>query len=299
MKDFFASKFKSALNKLSNKQKHKLENCIIEVKQFLNSKECDVPFYIGGGFVFSILMKNEIYSDIDIFFYKEEDLLTVKQNINELVQYKTNNAITLSYDIWSPSLTLNHPSLQLVCCRYGTPEKMFKSFDLNCSRCAFTSDNELITDDCFNRNVSFLEVDFNNDSPDLLKRYHKYIVKGAVDKTNEYAKILHYYIENIDKVFKYFYSTEVSIKTDALLYNEYKSCPSTTEFERIVEEHLRTNYESYELIEKYNKFQYMDFEYINEELLVSMRICELSNLNMQINPDLEKSSMMKYPEYFI
>jgi len=165
------------------------------VKKYLNDINIDIPFFIAGGSVFSILNKSSKFTDIDVFVYNESDARKLKDSVElaHCTNCVTNHAITVF---------LREIQLQFVTAYYGTPTELFKTFDFNCSRAAITSTYELVIDDSFSNVIEFPEYIRSN----TLFRYNKYIKKGAIDKTDVILQLYDVFCDDITKTYETYYT---------------------------------------------------------------------------------------------
>lgn len=203
------------------------------IKTLLSHYKIDVPFFIAGGSVFSIMnCRSPGYADIDVYFYTKDDFDFVKSKFPQDVRdgvYATKNAWTISAlprnvlkkmdyeqyskerdtdDLWdisnsscasgptSDTKTLQRP-IQFIIKRFGTPQEIFESFDFNCSMCAYTSEREVVTSPIFSKYIKHVPENIHGD---VFTRYKKYISdKGAIDTDNQTIKhLFDYFIKNYD-----------------------------------------------------------------------------------------------------
>ena len=149
----------------------------------------NVPFLIAGGSVFSAVMNNDKYYDIDLFFSSEDDFLKAEEVLNNIIQepnikqsmvfmhrgtsrHETRNSVTFSN-------LLQDKVIQIVKKNFGTPEEIFAGFDLYNSMIGITHDGLFLYDE----NVSS-EIKINYKALNLrtFERHEKYTgMKGAKD----------------------------------------------------------------------------------------------------------------------
>lgn len=176
-------------------------------KKLFSQFDTDIKFFIAGGSVFSLLNNTDIYNDIDIFFYNNKDYLMFEHKISKLFPdptifnhgeniihnninfYKTKNAISL-FDMGGNKL------FQVISKHSGSIEYVFNTFDLNCSKCAITSDKEIIKSDDYS---SRIEIDYNNFNSKTPFRYLKYVYeKKAIDPNDsELENMLEFSTNNL------------------------------------------------------------------------------------------------------
>ena len=196
----------------SNYREH-LRDQVNKIKKLFNYYNIDVPFFIAGGSIFNIINHvNYSNTDIDVFFYDESHFIEVQNKMSNDTDafYKTKNAwsiTSLPHDIFDSKTPTNElisdektsslrymmeRPIQLIIKRFLPPEEMMQSFDLSCSKCCFTSDYKLIISKDYSNNISFSKYD-----ADTLRRFDKYIEKGAIDNDDSRIKLYRHYIKNI------------------------------------------------------------------------------------------------------
>jgi len=283
------------LNELNKDKTFVLDFYINDVKRFLNHVNVEVPFYVAGGSIFSILNNCNAtsYTDIDVYFYNETDAKLVNNAIlNESsvsVLATTSNAMTIRS---------NPKPLQFIFKYFGDTNDIFDSFDFNCSRVAYTSDNKLIKCRSFSKFIQVPEVLYTN----ILSRYHKYInKKGAVDDSNVLYKIYDALIKNVKQPI-YDYYEELSTTHGVVLNNEITLLSIGPECQYLHDE-LMKNYTSFdarkEIFDGISKF---NSSVINEPALeltlYRYQTTHRDKHNYITSKDLTRAKN-KYPEYFL
>lgn len=167
----------------------------------------DIKFFIAGGAVLAgydpTNPKNT--NDIDIYFYSENDFEKIKPKLLSLGSEQSYNAINC---YMGNGLIVDSRPLQFIHCSFGTPQDVFDTFDFNCCKIAYTSDNELIKDKTFSN--KFLIVDLNNIHSDIINRYIKYVnIKSIKDKHNlQLNKIIDFALDDVYAELKSVYGKE-------------------------------------------------------------------------------------------
>lgn len=168
----------------------------------------DLKFFIAGGSVFS----DKYINDIDVYFENEEEFNKIKDAIAENYVVTTPNAITIRF---------KKTEIQFICRDFGSPQEIFKTFDINCSMCAIDSDNNYHESKEFSKNIKLI----GNIHSKSLARYDKYVSqKGAIDKNNsEFNRLIKFFIENYDKEFDHYYSSTIK-QTGAEIIKSFHYC---------------------------------------------------------------------------
>lgn len=218
------------------------------VKTFFENYNIHIPFFIAGGSIFSILNCQSFQgTDIDVYFYSKDDFEIVKSRLPQDIldsAHVTNKAYTFHwvpkglldnnscvsdctdvFDLAEDSKSENNSSrnyldrpIQLIVKEFGTPEYIFEYFDFNCSKCAYTSNYDVVTSKDFSKYIHF---DPDNMHGDILRRYAKYVEhKGAIDTDNKTIfKLLDFFIENKDVKLKVGYGQMKEVLALAQLGN--------------------------------------------------------------------------------
>lgn len=231
--------FSNALFRLLTKNKmyvHQLEKLVKTVNDYLEELGVQVPFFVAGGSVYSVINDNNVYDDIDVFFYTQEDCDAV---INKLSP-DNQSAITFEGDITTITCTANSyvtsnavtvPSLaksplrrqiQFVKLHVGDVHDVMSTFDFNCSKVAYTSQGEFVKSVHYTTHIT---VDEKNINGMVLERYHKYkSKKNCKDDDNvTYKQIIRYLINNCDVRFDTGYKAQPCITGTELLENAIRN----------------------------------------------------------------------------
>lgn len=185
--------FLSALFKLPTENNmtttDKLNNLVDVVKKYLKDGNVDVPFFIAGGSVYSVMNDNTAFNDIDIFFYKIEDFMAVREwVVRDRIPHETVNALTVM------NKYTGNVAFQFIKLHIGSIEDVFNTFDISCSKRAITSDYEIVIDPTSEN----FAVDRRNINGGIISRYNKYTQsKKAVDVDYKvFKEIVGFLIEN-------------------------------------------------------------------------------------------------------
>lgn len=180
-------------------QKEYLTHILKHVKVFMEENGINVPFFIAGGSIASALNGVTEYGDIDVYFYNEDDVLYAIDMIPTIdIVHISDNAATFRH---------KGDLIQFVKIVTGDPKDVLDTFDINSSRCAFTSDNKLIKGRDYSKKI---KIDFNNFSSSTHTRYNKYFHQkkctdpGSVTRT----ELLTFLVDNIDTAFPHTYIDE-------------------------------------------------------------------------------------------
>lgn len=218
-----------ANHQLTFEQESLLDTHVQEVKDFLALGGVNVPFFIAGGSVFSIMQGLKDYDDLDVYFYKDSDLKKVKKAFKGSTDFVSPNAISfhaggteecveeifsVEQDVSSLFASKSSDSklkyegstkLQFITKNTGQVEDILVGFDFNCSRCAYTSLGQLLLHSSFSDVIRYNSIRFCRDT---LTRYHKYIEKkNAVDEGSEVLNFLYSsLITNIWDKYEYYYN---------------------------------------------------------------------------------------------
>lgn len=211
----------------------KLEKLVVTVEEFLESIDARVPFFIAGGSVYSTINGSTHYDDIDVFFYNREDCESVVSKLaitDDSMQvtfgddepiistkpqaYITANAVTVS-SLLKSNL---QRQIQFVKLYVGTVQEVFNTFDLNCSKLAFTSDRQFIQSDDYTQHIT---IDEKNINGVILTRYYKYKSKKGCDDVDAVAlkQIVRFLVDNYERQFDTGYKGEPNIAGHTLLDN--------------------------------------------------------------------------------
>lgn len=309
---------------LSEKESLKeLTSNVYQVKKFFKDINFDLKFFIAGGSVFSLLNKSNVYSDIDVYLYSEQDVQEFIQKFSSKYQITLNKSKTIGdFEFLQTKNSINIRNLdkdekriQVIILKNGDIPTIFSTFDLNCSECAITSELEIHKSDRYSK---IIKVNFNNFRASTLGRYNKYISTRPCIDANQIAltEIFRFLLRDINKEF-----IDDYIITSTLKSYEILSDYITTEYSK--EDELMIYNLITELDNKYYQieiFQKLDSLVISDEYYISqlsdeyslVRILNYENfkntypynyaLTSKINR-FEDSSVnrikTKYPEFFI
>jgi len=187
-----------------NDTKTNLINLRDEVQGILSGRDLNVPFFIAGGSIFSILNKNTNFDDVDVYFYDEKSMNKVYNTFKHKAEIDTRNALTIQTKMRQNRYI--KIKTQFIKLKVGTPQELFDTFDLNCSKVAFTSDGQLIKDDTYSTNI---RADISNFNIKTLSRMNKYINDKGADDIADLSRyeIYDYLIKNPNEEFKVYYES--------------------------------------------------------------------------------------------
>jgi hypothetical protein len=307
-----------------------LQNYVCTVQKYLAQRDVNVPFFIAGGSVFSLINNNKNYEDIDVYFYCDKDRDHAKAKFEEFSDFTTFNSLNFNgpEDVaaeiidMSPSPVNGWPAfkekvklampwshkakLQLIIKHTGTPEEIFSTFDFNCSRCAFTSEGELIKDSSYSTVLSFDKESLSRDS---IERYRKYIEKKGAKDSNESVlyDIYAYMLEDMDRIFESYYDKS-GVPASEIINSEVNRLNQKNEYGKIQYLHNKIvkNYTEERLIEIFTKLK--AYHYLKQvkacEQLNLARLLTLDEVYWKsepklISPDIAIKLRTKYAEHFI
>lgn len=290
---------------------HQLEKLVKTVNDYLEELGVQVPFFVAGGSVYSVINDNSVYDDIDVFFYTQEDCDAV---INKLSP-DNQSAITVDGDITTITCTVNSyvtsnavtvPSLaksplrrqiQFVKLHVGDVHDVMSTFDFNCSKVAYTSQGEFVKSADYTTHIT---VDEKNINGMVLERYHKYISKKGCkdDDYITYKQIIRYLINNCDVRFDTGYKTQPCIIGSELLENAISN--DFIEIAQAVHDYIQTK----DVPTRLNIFSKLpallnkEIKDMSDELYLFLL---LRSINMpSIYKCTDKQEVrLKYAEYFI
>lgn len=276
----------------------KLEKIVKDIKNVLESSNVQVPFFIAGGSVYSIISCNDQYEDIDVFFYNREDCEKVTSNPDwtSKAAANTDNALTMVFHNVAQKI-------QFVKLHVGEINDVFKTFDFNCSKCAITSDmvihNDMDSSDP-------IDVNLNMINGMVVDRYFKYTRKKKAQDPDDYTlkKIISYLVDTPDKKYKPSYLGEKERDSISILDSiiNYDTRLTTIQFihdcvaNQQPQQRLRIfenlpNLIIHKVIEKCD-------EYLVHEILTEIKNDTVFNKTRYYD-DNDKRVMEKYAEYFI
>jgi hypothetical protein len=278
--------------------REKLEYTIHQVKMALSWVGIDAPFFIAGGAVYSMLVGNTQYDDIDVFFYNREDCERVTKNHEwqSKAAMDTENALTMVFQGMQKKV-------QFIKLHVGSIPEVFKSFDINCSKCAFTSNLQLHYDLDL---ADPIDVNLMSINGLVVDRYYKYTVrKKALDpKLSTLKKLIRHFAGNHAKNFGESYHSKDGTTGIGLLESVlgYAQPGEITQFihDSIAEQPVNTRIEIFNSLNQlcnYNIPNVCD-EYRLASLLARSNDIVPASYAKDLDDD-DKRVMEKYAEYFI
>ncbi len=128
-------------------------------------------YFIAGGApalmdLKSTVNKSEI-NDIDIFFKSKKHLNKFKNNLRDI----SRDDVTVNAE----NIYLSDIRIQLITMKYGSPEEILETFDLNKSKIGITSKKETIKHKSYKEP---LQIDYKNFRSSTPGRYFKYVDRG-------------------------------------------------------------------------------------------------------------------------
>lgn len=282
-----------------------LGDLVKEVKSFLAQRNINVPFFIAGGSVYSIMNNNRNYGDIDVFLYNNDDYETIANALRPDATIETKNAITMDATKDQPFFASPFASrtLQFIRLHVGTVEEVLDTFDFNCSRRAITSDNKLYVDD----DSKYIKVHTKNINASIYSRYLKYVNnKKAEDLNHSTIKvIMSYFIDNYKQEYDYGYDSEYKATALDLLLQIVRN-PQFSSHTQFVHDYVASKdlQSRLDIFAKLTTFSNYRIENRCDE-------CRLFQLISQIETDMvfkktnryydaeDKRVMLKYAEYFV
>ena len=275
-----------------------LNDLVQEVDRYFALNGVQVPYFIAGGSVFSILNGSNHYSDIDVFFYNEIDFqLAANSTINQIT-YETENAISFNPK-YAPNI-----KLQFIKLHTGHVTDVMKTFDLNCSKCAYTSDRKLILSPDYSKEI---KVDTATMNGLTLSRYFKYTRdKKATDPNNETLHtILRHLVDNFKIKFGMSYEGVdplYGIKVIELFMPSFKSLEPI----QYIHDYVMSKDEKFRMNFFGNANKLFDYrvkdacdEYKLFEILRLMKSDLLYKKTDRFYDDEDKRIKLKYAEFFI
>lgn len=289
---------------------HQLEKLVKTVNDYLEELGVQVPFFVAGGSVYSVINDNNVYDDIDVFFYTREDCDAVINKLQpiEPTQFVDGDTITItmvahsyitSNAVTVPSLAKSslRRQIQFVKLHVGTVHDVMSTFDFNCSKVAYTSQCEFVKSADYTTHIT---VDEKNINGMVLERYHKYISKKGCkdDDYITYKQIIRYLINNCDVRFDTGYKTQPCIIGSELLENAIRN--DFIEIAQAVHDYIQTK----DVPTRLNMFSKLpallnkEIKDMSDELYLFLL---LRSINMpSIYKCTDKQEVrLKYAEYFI
>jgi len=300
---------RTSLNDLKNKKiRDNLSFLVKDVQKFFHKINFNEKFFIAGGSVFSTLMNNDFFYDIDVYVYSEDDYKILEEKIliyekennsnstifNSSV-YQTKNAITVT-DV------LTNKTLQITK-YFGNQEDVLEKFDLTSSMVGISSNFELF----HVKDYKNIRANLKSVQTETLSRYFKYVnSKGSYDKNQKrLLELLDWILENLFQEVKSCYSDDPSEAID-LLFRSYDKLYNHYEY---IHNKIVSIYHEDERIKIFNELHITTGFYIQDacDELNLVAIINIQNKGYlsKINLSLLKEAgiydriIEKYPEYFI
>jgi len=283
-----------------------LKSNVEDVKQLLETISAEVPFFIAGGSVFGIVNGTNSYSDIDVYFYNEDDMNKVKNTIiggnteqdpmfepihREVhivngVEFTTNSNTATQY---------RAKPIQFVFCVFGEPEKVLDTFDLNVSRISYSCKHNF----AFGTNFGLAFTQDVNVTHKTLLRFFKYTTFKQVEfcqKTHD--SIIETVCKKPRALVKSAYADEKIQAFNCLNSVAWSTLPTkttTNTTDTIVKMVLKyhKNYEAVDLLKELNFIRYTSD--LNSPELTLAKINSAVHCSTQ---EIEKCKLV-YPEFFV
>lgn len=292
----------------------KLEKLVVTVEEFLESIDSRVPFFVAGGSVYSTITDSTHYDDIDVFFYNREDCdkviskLDTSEHQIQIVSddapvistkpsaYITSNAVTVSS---LPKSNLQR-QIQFVRLYVGSVNEVLSTFDLNCSKLAFTSDRQFVQSDDYTQHIT---VDEKNINGAILNRYYKYKSKKGCDDVDAVAlkQIVRFLVDNYKREFDTGYKGEPNIAGYTLLNNAisnvttYSMPVAQYAHDYVMTKDVKTRLA---IFSRSSPFMNAKIENIGDELYLFLMLRAFAHPNVYTCV-MKDDIKMKYAEYFI
>jgi len=301
---------------MNDSRKKQLHSFVNNVKEFMQKKDINVPFFIAGGCVFSTITSTNTYDDIDVWFYTNEDLEKFRKEFDASSVHTSQNSLnfikqSVDTDLFDASSVAldplwNHETkLQCIIRNTGTPNDIMNEFDLNCSRCCITSDYEFITGTDFD---VLIKINVESITLDTIRRYDKYTTsKGARSNLPELYKIIDKLLSDVFKEYPAYYSEQSLIGIDILNTAGNKYVTSDIILKRIqyiqyIHEGIINKYTMPEQIEIFKELtcaQRYDIISPSPELILARYLKSEEGSSYYLTPERMKILENKYPEYLI
>ncbi len=292
----------------------KLEKLVVTVEEFLESIDSRVPFFVAGGSVYSTINGSTHYDDIDVFFYNREDCdkviskLDTSEHQIQIVSddapvistkpsaYITSNAVTVSS---LPKSNLQR-QIQFVRLYVGSVNEVLSTFDLNCSKLAFTSDRQFVQSDDYTQHIT---VDEKNINGAILNRYYKYKSKKGCDDVDAVAlkQIVRFLVDNYKREFDTGYKGDPNIAGYTLLDNAisnvttYSMPVAQYAHDYVMTKDVKTRLA---IFSKSSPFMNAKIENIGDELYLFLMLRAFAHPKVY-SCVMRDDIKMKYAEYFI
>lgn len=171
-------------------------------------------WFISGSFANSVVDEP---SDIDIYFYTENDFNRAVAHVNKhnkYQQYYSNNAVTFAHPNTGEIVQLIHKN-------FGYPLDIFKTFDLNVCKKAIRSDGTFIE-----ANSAKEALHITDASSSTFHRYMKYLNRynfstGEIERMGK--GIIDKYIADTSMV-ECYYGKTTNKPCNLLMYQAFKKC---------------------------------------------------------------------------
>jgi hypothetical protein len=294
--------------------KTKLEKLVVTVEEFLESIDSRVPFFVAGGSVYSIINGSTQYDDIDVFFYNREECESVISKLDtsehqvQIISddapvistkpsaYITSNAVTV------PSLlkSMLQRQIQFVKLYVGDVHEVLSTFDLNCSKLAFTSDRQFVQSDDYTQHIT---VDEKNINGAILNRYYKYKSKKGCDDIDAVTlkQIVRFLVDNFERQFDTGYKGEPNIAGHTLLDNAisnvttYSMPVAQYAHDYVMTKDVKTRLA---IFSKSSPFMNAKIENIGDELYLFLMLRAVQHPKVYACV-MKDDIKLKYAEYFI
>lgn len=283
----------------------KLNNLVDVVKKYLNEHNLDVPFFIAGGSVFSTLNDNTAYNDIDVFLYNREDIDLICCNIKKSTVDETGYLKVNTYHETDNAITISHTTsivIQFIKLNVGTPQEIFDTFDINLSKCAITSDYEIV----LGNDKKELSIDTRNVNGCIITRYNKYTGAKKVQDHNytAFAEIIKFLSSNYTNTYSAGYTDLPDISGVELIQQAANDVPANQEKMQVIHDAITEQQTNVRLKLFSNLPRLLSLAYI-QNACDEYKLCELlyrikynTQLKIEMSDD-DKRVKLKYAEYFI
>lgn len=292
------------LNTMSGAEATGLKSLLETIKKELSFINQDCPFFIAAGSVYSTLFKNAHFNDIDVYFYNEEDYISVAKHYNDpnkmVLLQQTQNALTLPRPVSSPDI-------QFIKIHFGEPETVLEQFDLINSSCAVTSDGILVRHSGINNNIAVRTEMINAGTID---RYLKYTEeKGCADPQSKVLEtLLNYFCDRAFDMFEHGYDIDEPLSGIEVINHAWYVFAET--HGQYVHDRIYDRYDAPVAIRLFEKLTQASYHVIPTpclEFLLTDHFNQKKRIG-KLNQYVRTNSMAhanfeyvlnKYPEYFI
>lgn len=275
-----------------------------KVKFSLDNIGISNKFYIAGGSVFSILNNNNVFADIDIYFYDKIDFSTtdnkIVQSANLDLIVSTQTSTTYTIKIAGNSSAVPIGDIQLIKFINGEPEDVVSTFDFNVCKYWFCNDKIQGLTEFTNE----LELDFEMFKGSTYRRYDKYIgSKGALDTDDNLKdKILEFLCDDVFAVLPDCYNNEGGTTRLTILRNFiYENITKLNKLNDIIQDKYNPDDRLTIFDEKFRMPTTVLLELNNpcDELMLRIYLVNESKRHHNIPRSIQEELAVKYPEYFI